>query len=254
MEKKPKFVAFATQKGGVGKTTFTVLTASYFHFVLGYNVAIVDCDAPQHNSNLMRTRDLAKLRSDKRYQKLVMAQQSALNGKRAYPVIKSSVEDGIASAMDMMEKTGIEYDLIFFDLPGTIGTSGVLKIISEMDYIFSPIKADRNVLETSLAFALTLDNLFLSAQKGALKGFYPFWNEVKKSSKSILFSLYNEILKDYKIHCLNTMIPHSVKFSWEISDDHREIFRSTFFPVDKKSLKTTHLDELFEEIRSILNL
>ena len=29
MKMKPVFIAFSTQKGGVGKTTFTVLAASY---------------------------------------------------------------------------------------------------------------------------------------------------------------------------------------------------------------------------------
>lgn len=44
---KEIFVAFATQKGGIGKTSVTVLVASYLHYVKGYNVAIVDCDYPQ---------------------------------------------------------------------------------------------------------------------------------------------------------------------------------------------------------------
>ena len=39
---KEIFIAFATQKGGIGKTTLTVLTASYLHYVKGYNVAVVD--------------------------------------------------------------------------------------------------------------------------------------------------------------------------------------------------------------------
>lgn len=47
---KEIFIAFATQKGGIGKTTLTVLTASYLHYVKGYNVAVVDCDAPQNCS------------------------------------------------------------------------------------------------------------------------------------------------------------------------------------------------------------
>lgn len=41
---EPIYVAFSTQKGGAGKTTLTVLTASYLHYVKGYNVAVVDCD------------------------------------------------------------------------------------------------------------------------------------------------------------------------------------------------------------------
>ena len=32
---KTKFVAFSTQKGGAGKTTLTVLMASYLHYVKG---------------------------------------------------------------------------------------------------------------------------------------------------------------------------------------------------------------------------
>lgn len=45
-EKTPLYVAFSTQKGGVGKTTFTVLAASYLYYLKGYDVAVVDCDYP----------------------------------------------------------------------------------------------------------------------------------------------------------------------------------------------------------------
>ena len=48
-EKTPLYVAFSTQKGGVGKTTFTVLAASYLYYLKGYDVAVVDCDYPQHS-------------------------------------------------------------------------------------------------------------------------------------------------------------------------------------------------------------
>ena len=46
-DKETLLVAFSTQKGGAGKTTLTVLTASYFHYVKGMNVAVIDCDYPQ---------------------------------------------------------------------------------------------------------------------------------------------------------------------------------------------------------------
>ena len=57
MKKETLFVAFSTQKGGVGKTTFTVLVASYLYYLKGYNVAVVDCDYPQHSISAMRKRD-----------------------------------------------------------------------------------------------------------------------------------------------------------------------------------------------------
>ena len=46
MKKETSYVAFSTQKGGVGKTTFTVLVASYLYYLKGYSVAVVDCDYP----------------------------------------------------------------------------------------------------------------------------------------------------------------------------------------------------------------
>ena len=48
MAKDPIYLAFSTQKGGAGKTTLTVLVASYLHYVRGFNVAVLDCDYPQH--------------------------------------------------------------------------------------------------------------------------------------------------------------------------------------------------------------
>ena len=57
MKKETLYVAFSTQKGGVGKTTFTVLVASYLYYLKGYNVAVVDCDYPQHSISAMRKRD-----------------------------------------------------------------------------------------------------------------------------------------------------------------------------------------------------
>ena len=48
MKKEPLFVALSNQKGGVGKSTLTVLLASYFHYHKAKNVLVVDCDYPQH--------------------------------------------------------------------------------------------------------------------------------------------------------------------------------------------------------------
>ena len=65
-EKTPLYVAFSTQKGGVGKTTFTVLAASYLYYLKGYDVAVVDCDYPQHSIAGMRKRDAEQVGADAR--------------------------------------------------------------------------------------------------------------------------------------------------------------------------------------------
>ena len=57
MRKRCVFIALSNQKGGVGKSTLTVLLASYFHYVKGRQVAVVDCDYPQFSIQALRTRD-----------------------------------------------------------------------------------------------------------------------------------------------------------------------------------------------------
>ena len=96
-EKTPLYVAFSTQKGGAGKTTLTVLVASYLHYVKGYDVAVVDCDYPQHSIAGMRQRDLKLAMEDNHYKALAYEQFTRL-GKKAYPVVESSTERAIDDA------------------------------------------------------------------------------------------------------------------------------------------------------------
>ena len=73
--KEATYVAISTQKGGAGKTTLTVLVASYLHYVKGYNVAVVDCDFPQYSIHDMRKRDMKAVMEDGHYK--VLAAQTA---------------------------------------------------------------------------------------------------------------------------------------------------------------------------------
>ena len=49
-EKTPLYVAFSTQKGGVGKTTFTVLAASYLYYLKGVWRGGRGLRYPQHST------------------------------------------------------------------------------------------------------------------------------------------------------------------------------------------------------------
>ena len=95
MEKETLFIAFSTQKGGAGKTTLTVLVASYLHYVKGMNVAVVDCDYPQHSIAEMRKRDLKTVMEDEHY-KLMAYRQLQRIRKKAYPIAESTAEDAVA--------------------------------------------------------------------------------------------------------------------------------------------------------------
>ena len=68
-------------KGGVGKTTFTVLAASYLYYLKGYNVAVVDCDYPQHSIAGMRKRDAEQVGADEDYKRMAYEQFTRLGKK-----------------------------------------------------------------------------------------------------------------------------------------------------------------------------
>ena len=158
-EKTPLYVAFSTQKGGVGKTTFTVLAASYLYYLKGYDVAVVDCDYPQHSIAGMRKRDAEQVGADEDYKRMAYEQFTRL-GKKAYPVLCSSPEKAIATA-DEHIAAGHVPDIVFFDLPGTVNSEGVINSLAGMDYIFTPISADKVVLESSLSFAMAIQKLLV---------------------------------------------------------------------------------------------
>lgn len=119
-ERTPLYVAFSTQKGGVGKTTFTVLAASYLYYLKGYDVAVVDCDYPQHSIAGMRKRDAEQVGADEDYKRMAYEQFTRL-GKKAYPVLCSSPEKAIATA-DEYIAAGHVPDIVFFNLPGTVNS------------------------------------------------------------------------------------------------------------------------------------
>lgn len=114
-EKTPLYVAFSTQKGGVGKTTFTVLAASYLYYLKGYEVAVVDCDYPQHSIAGMRKRDAEQVGADEDYKRMAYEQFTRL-GKKAYPVLCSSPEKAIATA-DGYIAAGHVPDIVFSTCP-----------------------------------------------------------------------------------------------------------------------------------------
>ena len=99
MSKRCVFVAMSSQKGGVGKSTMTVLLAGYFHYVMGYNVAVVDCDYPQFSIKALRSRDTQNVEKNMNLQRMLCGQVER-TGKKAYPVLNSGQGTGYCTSLD----------------------------------------------------------------------------------------------------------------------------------------------------------
>jgi len=250
--KETKFIAFSTQKGGAGKTTLTVLTASYLHYVKGLNVGVVDCDFPQFSIVDMRKRDFENINGNEQLCRQAFEQCKRLN-KKAYPIEESHPEDAIATGKEMAEDRDL--DIVFFDLPGTLNNPDVLNVVSQMDYVFCPIIADKVVLQSSLQFAKLVNETLLIPSKGKIKGLYFLWNMVDGREKTKLYEVYDKIIGQLGMNVLNTFIPNSMRFRKEgDGEDQRPLFRSTVFPPDRTLVRGSNIRELTDEIMNIVKV
>jgi len=249
MKKETLLIAFSTQKGGMGKTALTVLSASYLHYVKGYNVAVVDCDYPQHSIVEMRERDVEQVKTNVYYKQLAYIQFKNLQ-KKAYLIEESNAADAITVAEELRQKNDL--DFIFFDLPGTLNTKGVIKTLAMMDYVFIPVSADRVVLESTLQFATTIHDNLITTGKSNIKDLFLIWNMVDGRERTELYEAYDDAIAELGLQVMKTVIPDTKRFRREMTESNRPVFRSTLFPVDKSLVKGSNIEELISEICSIV--
>lgn len=248
-----KFIAFATQKGGVGKSVFSILTASMLHYKLGYNVVVVDCDFPQYSIHQMRERDIDVMESDQKYSQMYSSQQERLQ-KPPYTILCAPAENAIGVINSFLTSCTTQIDVVIFDLPGTIKSKGVLQCIACMDYIFTPITSDKIVLESSLAFALTVKQVLVDNLAYDVKDIHLFWNMVDERERTHLYDSYGETITKLGLYIMNTTLPDTKRFRKELAQDGKAAFRSTIFPPNTRMLRGSRFDHLLKEIINTIEL
>lgn len=241
-EHKTVFVAFSSQKGGVGKSVFTSLVASMLHYRLGYNVAVYDCDFPQHSIMKMRDRDMAGVMENEFLKRIAYKQFTTIN-KKAYPVMQHKAEGVLETAHEFMESSPVPLDVIFFDLPGTVNTPGILKTLAGMTHIFTPITADRVVMESTLVFTQLMQDVIMKKGDTSIKSINLFWNQVDGRERSPLYAVYEKLIEELGLTLMDCRITNSMRFRKESEGDAKTVFRSTLLPPDEKLMKACRLDQ-----------
>lgn len=246
-------ISLSTQKGGVGKSTLTTLLASVLHYRLGYNVLVLDCDFPQHSLLNMRERDKKTIMVNDYHKKAAMKQFQTIN-KKAYPIIKCKAENALDEASTYIGQSVIVPDVVFFDLPGTANTKGVLTTLKSMDFIFSPITADRLVLESALSFAKAFLQLPHLEDGNVQQTMWLFWNQVDGREKTGLYDAYETAIKDLELPLMQTRIMDSKRFRKETDDTGNYIFRSSLLPAELNLLRSTRMEQFINEFLKIVQL
>jgi cellulose biosynthesis protein BcsQ len=253
MKNETKMIAFSNQKGGVGKSTMTILLASYLHYTRGLNVAVVDCDYPQHSLGNMRERDKqAVLKSD--YFKQLMMSQFERIGKKAYPILNSTPEEARETADRFLEEVEEHYDLVIVDLPGTVKSQGVFRTIVNMDYVVTPLIADRMVMQSSLAFSTAVLDFIKDKPDIPLKDIVFFWTRMKKSTSADVFNVYCKILERLELTVMQTIVPDTVRYDKELPFHGNTYFRCTLLPPPAKLLKGSGFEEFADELCEMIKL
>ena len=254
MDKKTLLVAFSTQKGGVGKSALTVLMASYFHYEKGYNVGVIDCDYPQYSINKMRERDKEIANKIPYYKEKSFTQYKTL-GKKNYPIYKSPAPQAIEMAKQMIDDNPDTVpDIIFIDLPGTLNSEGIVQTMASLDYIFSPISADKMVLQSTLEFASLINDRIITTGNGKLRGLFLLWNMVDAREKSDLYKVYEDGIAELGLTVMKSFLPDTKRYRHEMTELIAPIFRCTLFPADKRLIKGSKLDILADEIEELINI
>ncbi|MFR9597371.1 MAG: AAA family ATPase [Rikenellaceae bacterium] len=251
-KKKPIRIAFSTQKGGVGKTTFTVLVASYLHYAMGKNVLVVDCDYPQFSIYQMRERDSYVLDRSVALEAIAIEQFSKIE-KPTYEILCAAPEDAIAELDEHLQESEEQFDFVLFDLPGTFNNDGVINTLAQVDYIFTPIAADSISLESTISFAIVLKDELLGksgddASGIRLKSIHLFWNMVDGREKTDLYTRYGEVIGGEGLPILKTRVPMRSRYKKEVSTKSVDVFRSSIFSPSRHLLKGSMLAELVDEI------
>jgi len=248
---KPLKISFSTQKGGVGKSTMTTLIASVLHYRMGYNVLIMDCDYPQHSLSKMRERDKKTIMLNDYHKKAAIKQFKSIN-KKAYGIISCKAETALQKASNYLKQSPETPDIIFFDLPGTANTKGVLTTLKAMDYIFSPITADRLVVESSLGFTKAFLELPQREDSNNRQALWLFWNQVDGREKTGLYEAYQKVIKELGLSVMETRIMDSKRFRKETDDTSSYIFRSSLLPAEIQLMKVTKIDQFIREFLKII--
>lgn len=251
--KKTLKISFSTQKGGVGKSTMTTLLASVLHYRLGYNVLVMDCDFPQHSLTNMRERDKKTIMQNEYHKKAAMKQFQTIN-KKAYPIIKSKAENALERASEYIKQSALVPDIVFFDLPGTANTKGVLTTLKIMDFIFSPITADRLVVESTLGFTKVFLELPKTIEGNKNQQLWLFWNQVDGRERTGLYEAYQNVINQLKLPIMETRIMDSKRFRKETDDTANYVFRSSLLPAETQLMKATRMDLFVEEFLKITHL
>ncbi|NRF37558.1 ParA family protein [Pedobacter foliorum] len=130
-------ILIGNQKGGVGKSTFTLLLANYLTQLRYCKVTVLDLDPQQ---SIVQQYQKAKL----------------LENKEPYEVRSASLED-FPTLLPALHLNPEELTLI--DLPGRLDEDGLIPVVSSADLVLCPFCYDEFSFGSTVLFSVVLQKI-----------------------------------------------------------------------------------------------
>lgn len=244
----PVFLGFASQKGGVGKSSLAEVLASVLYYEKGISLLVVDCDGTQESFFKLRQRE-RRIIEESEELTAQMEQFFSNFGKPAYPIIRSTPKEAVQDVKEYLSTHSTKISLVIFDFPGHAGTEDLLELSIEMDYIITPIESDPQSLVSSFAYAKAIRDLGVSLSDARIKDLLLLWNKINRSASTVVMDYYTQYAKDEEISLFDAHIYHSVRFARELGQGGvKGVFRSSYLPPALVLRQPTGIDPWVQEV------
>ena len=174
--------------------------------------------------------------------------------KKAYEIIQHRADSVLEAAQEYVSNSAVPIDVVFFDLPGTVNTPGILKALAGMHHIFTPVTADRVVMESTLVFTQLLQDIIMKKGENSIETINLFWNQVDGRESTPLYDVYTKLIEQLGFSLMQSRVKNSTRFRKESEVNSKVVFRSTLMPPDERLMKTCQLDLFMNEFLRIVKL
>lgn len=249
MYRKPIYAAIASPKGGVGKTTLTIITASYLHYKTDYRVAVVDCNHPIYPIGFFRDQEIKEINRSPRFKEKLIDHFCGGDIK-AYSIGLATMQSALNAAKEL-ERQDPKLDLILFDMPNLMMVDDTSELLSKMDFVIFPITGCFMTAMLTSSYAEVLNEQVMTTGKGNIKSLYLLrtmingWQQHDEEFNS------NRIADRAGATFMKTRIPYTEHSRAHIFDKDSDIGISTLLPTDPCCHKLM-AQELASEVHQII--
>lgn len=230
-----KVISVFSQKGGVGKSTISVLLANLFFFQSDLKVAIIDADYPQRSIFKRRQKELETINKDERLKKIF---DNIYTDRSPYPIIPADITN-CKETIKQLRSTG-DFDFIFVDAHKRFALEGMKSFLSEVNYFLIPAFLDDFSLKAAIGFYTLLENEIRPSSNHFINC-HLFFNKVPGQSK--IDKTMNDL--ENKFNLLSQFIANHILYE--------RSYRSTTFPIPIKTKEGYRLKLFVEHFFAAIN-